>query len=70
MYRRYKEQFITASEMSKLKFVLFVGSTREGRLADRVTKFVRNNIGSEHQVTVFGKYETTYYITIILSHGM
>ena len=55
MYRRYKEQFNIASEMSKLKFVLFVGSTREGRLADRVTKFVRNNIGSEHEVTVFGK---------------
>ena len=42
--------------MSKLKIVIFLGSTREGRLADRVLKFVRNSIGSEHDVIVFGKY--------------
>ena len=52
---QYREKYNKVANMSKLKIVLFVGSTREGRLADRVLKFVRNFIGTNHEVIVFGK---------------
>ena len=55
MYRSYREKFKTTEKMSKLKIVLFVGSTREGRLADRVLNFVKTYIGTGHDVVVFGK---------------
>ena len=51
--------------MSKLKIVIFIGSTRDGRLADRVLKFVRNFIGSEHDVTVYGEYIIALHIYYI-----
>ena len=40
----------------KLKLVLFVGSTREERLADRVLKFVKPLVGREHELIVHGEY--------------
>lgn len=58
MYRRYKQKIeeIQEKRMTKLKLVLFVGSAREGRLADRVLKFVRSRIEQDHELIVHGSY--------------
>jgi len=42
---------------SKLKLVMFLGSTREGRLGDRVAKFVRNTLEqkNKYEITLFGE---------------
>ena len=58
MYCRYKQRLeeIQKIRMTKLKLVLFVGSAREGRLADRVLKFVRSTIDQDHELIVHGLY--------------
>lgn len=37
----------------KLKLIIFLGSTREGRLGERVKRFVKNSLEKK------GKYEIT-----------
>ena len=66
MYRSYKEKFKTREKlrMPKLKIILFVGSTREGRLADRVLKFVKSYIGAAHDVVVFGKNHHVFFLFV------
>lgn len=46
-------------EMNKaLKFVVFLGTTREGRLGERAAKFILEKIKSRgHQVEFFGESE-------------
>ena len=40
----------------KLKIVVFLGSTREGRLGERVSKFVMNSLKNQYDLHLFGKY--------------
>lgn len=62
MYRRYKQRLeeIQKIRMTKLKLVLFVGSAREGRLADRVLKFVRSTIEQDHELIVHDPTEMPF----------
>lgn len=46
--------------MVKLKLILFVGSTREERLADRVLKFVKPLVGREHELIVHDPQKLPY----------
>ncbi|WAR17338.1 hypothetical protein MAR_031932 [Mya arenaria] len=51
MYRQYK-----ANEMAgKLKIGVVISSTREGRIGERITTFVKNAILKDHEVVVFGR---------------
>ena len=47
-------KFTGASQ--KLKLVIFLGSTREGRLGERVASFVQKQLKDKHEVSLFGKY--------------
>ncbi|PVD32220.1 hypothetical protein C0Q70_07652 [Pomacea canaliculata] len=42
---------------SKLKVVIFLGTTREGRLGPRVAKFVQDHLKSKYDVTLFDAEE-------------
>ena len=53
MYRRYLSEMASAN---KLKIVIFLGSTREGRLGERVCKFVMNTLKDKYDLTLFGRY--------------
>ncbi|XP_060571604.1 quinone reductase-like isoform X2 [Ruditapes philippinarum] len=37
----------------KLKLIIFLGSTREGRLGERVGKFVKNSLSEKYDIKVF-----------------
>lgn len=52
MYRSYKQKIMASS---KLKLIIFLGSTREGRLGERVGKFVKTALEKK------GKYEITMF---------
>lgn len=54
MYRKFAEQEMSSR---KLKVVLFLGSTREGRMGLRVAKFVQGQLESKNfDVELFGKW--------------
>jgi len=42
----------------KLKLVIFLGTTREGRLGERVAKFVRTSLEkkNKYEITLLGKF--------------
>ena len=40
----------------RLKIGVLLGSTREGRLNDRVAKFVIDAIQKDHEAVIFGKF--------------
>ncbi|KAK3590924.1 hypothetical protein CHS0354_032643 [Potamilus streckersoni] len=46
MYRAYVRQLAMSKKEAKLKVVVFLGSTREGRMGDRVAKFVTKYLES------------------------
>ncbi|KAK3585407.1 hypothetical protein CHS0354_020120 [Potamilus streckersoni] len=47
-----------AAAAKKLKVIIFLGSTREGRLGERVSKFCKNYLEkTNHEVTVFDPIE-------------
>jgi len=54
MYRTYIE--VQRKMSGKLQIGVIISSTRENRLADRVVKFVTNEIEKEHNVVIFGKF--------------
>ena len=51
----YKKYLTTMAAAQKLKIVIFLGSTREGRLGERVSKFVMNSLQEKYELTLFGK---------------
>lgn len=52
---------------SKLKVVIFLGTTREGRLGPRVAKFVQDHLKSKYDVTLFGERFNTMATVFVLS---
>ncbi|XP_052764349.1 quinone reductase-like [Mya arenaria] len=59
MYRQYK-----ANEMAgKLKIGVVISSTREGRIGERITTFVKNAILKDHEVVVFDPLEEDLPLT-------
>lgn len=45
---------------SKLRLVIFVGSTREGRLGDRVCKFVTKSLNNKYDIKVLDPVELKF----------
>lgn len=67
MYRNYKSKLEAASQKlemasQKLKLIIFLGSTREGRLGERVGKFVKNSLEKKgkYDITVFDPVQTKF----------
>ena len=56
MYQEYRKQLQSEMATSRLNYVLFLGSVREGRLGLRVAKFMQSYLEkSGHNVELFGK---------------
>lgn len=53
---------------SKLKVVIFLGTTREGRLGPRVAKFVQDHLKSKYDVTLFGERFYHGYCVCLVNH--
>ncbi|XP_052239499.1 quinone reductase-like isoform X2 [Dreissena polymorpha] len=60
MYRAYKDNMAS----KKLKLVIFLGSTREGRLGERVAKFVQNELNKK------GKYDVSLFDPVTMDLPM
>ena len=71
MYRA----FLSTMAAEKLKVVVFLGSTRDGRLGERVGKFVMNSLKDTHDLILLGKFNLlhpailTYLCKCILEYN-
>ena len=51
----------------RMKLIIFLGSTREGRLGERVGKFVMNSLREKYEIKLFGMltfYNIPYLVII------
>jgi len=66
MYRAYLSTMASKGAASKLKLIIFLGSTRENRLGDRVGKFVTSALKAEgkYDIEVLGEFKGFFFIIL------